>query len=63
MQDDTKAANLLGKKIAMLLLCICISELCVTAKNTAQSQLRDVGQCCKEVPLPSKSAVDAWDML
>ena len=28
---------------------------CVRAKNTAQSLLKDVGQCCKEALLPSKA--------
>ena len=42
-----------GQKTTMLLLCICMS--CVRAKNTVQSLLRDVGQCCKEAALPSKA--------
>ena len=34
---------------------------CVGAKNTAQSILKDVGWCCKEVII--KNAVDAQDVL
>ena len=28
--------------------------ICIRAKNTAQSLFRDAGQCCREVPVPSK---------
>ena len=34
---------------------------CVGAKNTAQSILKDIGQCCNEVII--KSAVDTQDVL
>ena len=31
------------------------THLYLGTKNTAQSLLRDVAQCCREVPLPSKA--------
>ena len=45
--------------------CVSICLSCVGAKNTTQSLLRDIGQCCKKVPLPSISAIcmDTQDVL
>ena len=52
---DKAIASFAGQKMHSHGTIVYLYLSCVRAKNTLQSLLRDVGQCCKEVPLPSKA--------
>ena len=55
---DILCSHVLNSRTLYSICCVSICLSCVGAKNTTQSLLRDIGQCCMKVPLPSISAMD-----
>ena len=50
---DILCSHMLNSRTLYSICCVSICLSCVGAKNTTQSLLRDIGQCCKKAPLPS----------